>query len=186
MALHGSNSILSRLTFTTATITTPFLCSIIEPAFAIICACLSAYRPLFTWASNLIPFQRFFNKIKSLPSDSHVSVPNGETTPAIVNINRRLIIDNSDVSSPRFTAAKWAHASNLKSGFPAHLPPIPLEQDISTTNHFSPKNCRAYDETWADGLLTWACDGGVFYEYSNESRIGCFTEASREDSATSV
>jgi hypothetical protein len=67
----------------------PFLYTIIEPAFAIICVCLPTYRPLFLWAGSVIPFTR------NLMS----STKRGNTT---VDPRSRKSFDTSTPDSMRF------------------------------------------------------------------------------------
>ncbi|MCJ1356281.1 MAG: hypothetical protein MMC33_006275 [Icmadophila ericetorum] len=51
-----------RFDFSEATIFLPFLYSIVEPAFATICACLPMYQPLFLWLVDA--FNSLFGKAK--------------------------------------------------------------------------------------------------------------------------
>ncbi|MCJ1389852.1 hypothetical protein MMC18_002709 [Xylographa bjoerkii] len=56
---------LLALSDVSATITMPFLYTIIEPAFAIICACLPTYRPLFLCLASRDSRHRGFSSIRS-------------------------------------------------------------------------------------------------------------------------
>ncbi|MCJ1281443.1 hypothetical protein MMC26_000762, partial [Xylographa opegraphella] len=56
---------LLTLSDVSATITMPFLYTIIEPAFAIICACLPTYRPLFLGFASRDSYHRGFCSIRS-------------------------------------------------------------------------------------------------------------------------
>ena len=53
-----------------ATIAMPFLFVVIEPAFAIICACLPTYRPLALWIAAGVKSTRAGSRIKSFISSS--------------------------------------------------------------------------------------------------------------------
>ncbi|MCJ1398115.1 hypothetical protein MMC11_001312 [Xylographa trunciseda] len=56
---------LLALSDVSATITMPFLYTIIEPAFAIICACLPTYRPLFLCLASRHSYHRGVSSIRS-------------------------------------------------------------------------------------------------------------------------
>ncbi|KAI4141845.1 MAG: hypothetical protein LQ340_007525 [Diploschistes diacapsis] len=53
-----------------ATIAMPYLFTIIEPAFAIICACLPTYRPLALWLGHRIKSSRAGSRMRSFMSTS--------------------------------------------------------------------------------------------------------------------
>ena len=71
-----------------ATIAMPFLFVIIEPAFAIICACLPTYRPLALWIGHGIKHSRYGSRVKSFISSSSMNSPDSSNLQNLPRKNR--------------------------------------------------------------------------------------------------
>ncbi|MCJ1316968.1 hypothetical protein MMC15_002289 [Xylographa vitiligo] len=72
---------LLALSDVSATITMPFLYTIIEPAFAIVCACLPTYRPLFLGLANRDSYHRGFSSIRSWMGRRRTASPTSASLP---------------------------------------------------------------------------------------------------------
>ena len=149
----------------------PFLSTIIEPAFAIICACLPTYQPLFLWISTALPYSRLSSIVKTWFSSSSTS--HGSS--------------GQNGSASRFAALKiWSSSTKSSSSRGRHASPtrsrgivvekygdfkskdqkivvreksVPLIRNISVPG---------YDQSWGSDNVTRACESGAFYEHNDD------------------
>ena len=147
----------------------PFLYTIIEPAFAIICACLPTYRPLFLWLNGVLPYERLSSNFKSWFSNSNRST----SKPSTSGSSRFAFYKSS-------SSGNKSNASNKEAA--TFLPHEPATEKWHTTRSkemdlliheksLSPvvdavppeENRRP-----AKGIVTKACHSGVFYSHDED------------------
>lgn len=130
----------------TATIMMPFLYTIIEPAFAIICACLPTYRPLFLWMKRQISSTGARSWL-SRSSGGNVSSPRHKAPPEKLSP-----LDSRTTRSTESTATQqWPATTHSSLGTSRSLEPPPVPPKDFTTR-------RA-------GIVTQACSEGIYYEH---------------------
>ena len=149
----------------------PFMYTIIEPAFAIICACLPTYRPLFLWISTALPYSKLSSSVKTWFSSSSTSRSSSR----------------QNASSSRFAALKvWSFSSKSSSNEGSHASPTmsrgivgekygdckTKDQKIVLREKSVPLirdgSVPGYNQSWGGGNVTRACESGVFYEHDDD------------------
>ena len=185
-----------RLTPKTATIMMPFLYTIIEPAFAIICACLPTYRPLFVWISSLIPYRCISSNVRSWfgrpkPRD----LGSMSSTLLFASLLGPGTPNTSDAYSPEFQTSekspgiKFPEISSPRyihgSLFPLDPPAVPPKGESPTWIEISPRT-RKYNDTWAKGLVTRTSNNGACHEHDDDAWMMEFSPRNEHDSIAFV
>ena len=121
-----------------ATIPMPFLFTIIEPAFAIICACLPTYRPLALWVGHGIKHSRYGSRMRSLISHSSMAKSTGS---------------GSGMGTNHSGASRKSRASLFFARWGKNATPSANEKEVLTSANTTPevgmlKDEREYEQGW--------------------------------------
>ncbi|KAL9117431.1 MAG: hypothetical protein Q9187_006035 [Circinaria calcarea] len=157
----------------------PFLYTIIEPAFAIVCACLPTYRPLFVWISALIPYHYVCSNVVSWFSRPKRREPGStSSTPLFARVTSPTTPNTCNAYSPDFnTSEKWPRISSPEISNPHYIhgslflfdpPPVQPRGDLPTWIEFPPR-ARRCDDAWAKDTVTRACDSSAFHGQDDDS-----------------
>ena len=149
----------------------PIMTTIIEPAFAIICACLPTYGPLFLWISTALPYSRLSSNVKTWFRS--ISTSRGSS--------------GQGRSASRFAAFKiWSSSTKSSSSGGSHASPTmskgivvekygdfrSKDQKIVVREKSVPlirnTSIPGYDQSWGGGNVTRACESGVYYEHDDD------------------
>ena len=174
----------------------PFLYTIIEPAFAIVCACLPTYRPLFVWMSAVIPYHYVSSSVVSWFSRPKRGEPGSISSTALfARITSPTNPNTCNMYSPEFnTSEKSSGISYPEISNPHYIhgsvflfdpPPVQPRGDLPTEIEYPPR-ARRCDDAWAKGPVTRAYDSDAFHGQDDDSLMIEFSPRNVHDSIAFV